>query len=162
MNLTHFEDHDVQLGRLVRVHGFAKPDWVYLALAGMIMFYTLVAFVATLEPTRLLLGLGLALGVAAISVCRVPKRVALYEYGMIVESPLFYSTRTVLYAEVRNVTLVHTRAQLVRAAVDVEIELVDGSRVSLGAGVEDAKGIANAVSYQRGLRPSSHGVFASR
>ena len=152
MSPASFPERDAQLGCLGRVHGFAKPDWMYLVLAGVIALYTLGAFIVTFEVTRLLLGLAVALGTALISICRIPKRVALYEYGMIVESPLFFSTQTILFCDVRNVQLEHRRVRFGSNQVEVEIELTDRTWIYLGAGVEDAQGIANIVSHQRGTR----------
>ena len=152
MSPASFPEHDAQLGRLVRVHGFAKPDWMYLVLAGVIALYTLGAFIVTFEVTRLLLGLAVTLGTALISICRIPKRVGIYEFGMIVESPLFFSTQTILFSDVRNVQLEYRRVRFGSNQVNVEIELTNCTWIYLGGGVEDAQGIANTVSYQRGVR----------
>lgn len=146
MNALHFAEQDAQLGRLVRVHGAAKPRWMWVALAAVILLYVLHGAILQFDAMRVLLGLAFAIGTALVSVLRIPKRVGIYELGMVIHSPLFFSVRTVLWRDVTHVNLVKNHSSL---SVSVDIELRDRTVIYLGSGIEDVEGIANAASYQR-------------
>ena len=148
MNAHHFAEQDAQLGRLVRVHGFAKPRWAWVALACLMLVYIVPAAITQFDALRVLMGLGLVLCTALLSIARIPKRVGIYELGMVIHSPLFFSIRTVLWRDVLNVRVVSTHSNWISSA-RVEIQLTNRTYIDLGGGVEDVEGIANTASYQR-------------
>ena len=150
MNAHHFAEQDAQLGRLVRVHGLSKPRWIWVALAALMLVYVIPGAVFQFNALRVLMGLGLALGTALLSIVRIPKRVGIYELGMVIHSPLFFSTRRVLWRDVRNVRVESRQRSVWFGGLEVEIELQGHKTIYLGSGIEDVEGIANTVSYQRG------------
>lgn len=149
MNAHHFAEQDAQLGRLVRVHGFAKPRWAWVALAALMLVYIVPAAVQQFNALRVLMGLGLVACTALLSIARIPKRVGIYELGMVIHSPLFFSFRTIFWRDVLNVRVERKHSNWISSA-HVEIQLTNRTFIHLGSGVDDVEGIANAASYQRG------------